>query len=289
MNTYESLIDPTTFDVIAGCLRSPRSPVHYVLYVRDRAQLAPLARQLEPAAARVEIPPDRLPALLAQPLHDGTVRISSRQPLNLPDAPPVIDPTSIPRSTCCDVLYLPPFYLVHAAGLFEGRLTRPAVEPGAQNAPVQSSPPETSPTSQIDECKIEPKRFGELRHELDCPFSDFDYVLHVRDRALLASLAEELKPVAVPRGVPRAQLADLLAKPLQEGTIRVSSSQPVPLADRRQVIALSAIPRLARCEVISLPPFYLVHTPGLFEGTLVKPRVAPSHPAHEQVHRPRPF
>lgn len=34
---------------------------------------------------------------------------------------------------------------------------------------------------------------------------------------------------------------------------------------------------MAFCRVIYLPPLYLAHTPGLFEGTLVQPGPRPGH------------
>ena len=46
----------------------------------------------------------------------------------------IIDPASIPRSAPCHVLDLPPFYLVHTPGLFEGKFQidtsqRQSIEP----------------------------------------------------------------------------------------------------------------------------------------------------------------
>jgi len=38
-----------------------------------------------------------------------------------------------------------------------------------------------------------------------------------------------------------------------------------------------------------MPPFYLIHTPGLFEGTLAKPTLAEKPKIKEQALRQRPF
>lgn len=277
MKSYESWIDPARFGPIAGHLRRPHSPIHYLLYVREPGQLAPLARHLTARLAGQPFTPEQLTAALAQPLRADTLRVSARQPLPWPDPKGVIDPDTIPPETYCSVLYLPPCYLVHTGGLFAGCLMPPVPRPAGADAAPSPAPAH----------RIESTRLGELRSELECPFSDYLYVLHVRDRARLTALAAELQPVAVPGGVPRAHLPDLLAGPLQDGAIRVSAYAPVPLADRRQALALGSLPRLARCEVIALPPFFLAHTPGLFERTAVRESTGRAHPDPAPSLRPR--
>lgn len=139
------------------------------------------------------------------------------------------------------------------------------------------------------ESRIDPTTFGTIAGHLRDPLSPVHYLVHVRERARLATLAEQLEPVTVPGDIAPAGLASLLASPLMEGAVRLSSGRPIELPDPQQLLAASSVPRLARCEVIYLPPFYLVHTPGLFEGTLVKAPVVQEHPAHEHALRPHRF
>ena len=139
------------------------------------------------------------------------------------------------------------------------------------------------------EMMIDPATFGTVAQYLRNPITHIYYILHVRDRAQLAGLAEQLAPFVATGRTMSADLPGLLAEPLQAGTVRISSYQPLVLPDERQVIPVTTIPRLARCDVIYLPPFYLVHTPGLFEGTLPKATVARKTTTHEPALRPRPF
>jgi hypothetical protein len=68
---------------------------------------------------------------------------------------------------------------------------------------------------------------------------------------------------------------------LQDGSLRLSARHELHVKDPSHLVAASSIPNMAFCRVIYLPPFYLAHTPGLFEGTLVQPeprlRHGPSH------------
>jgi len=81
----------------------------------------------------------------------------------------------------------------------------------------------------------------------------------------------------------------LLADQLKAGAVLVSSWQPLDLPEAQRFNAVDSIPRRARCDVIYMPPFYLIHTPGLFEGTLAKPTLAEKPKIKEQALRQRPF
>jgi hypothetical protein len=137
------------------------------------------------------------------------------------------------------------------------------------------------------ESRIEPTTFGTLATELGCPFSDYDYLIHVHERSMLASLAEQLEPVAAQGGIEPVSLVALLADHLKDGAVRLSSWRPLDVLEPRQFIAVEAVPRRARCDTLSLPPCYLVHTPGLFEGTLATVRVLREPSEHEHAHRLR--
>ena len=119
---------------------------------------------------------------------------------------------------------------------------------------------------------IDRVEFGTVADCLRSPSSPVDHLLHLKSREMLSSLAEELlgprkterPPWNFPVGVERG---------LREGTILVSSRHPFELNDPKRRVEASAIPRQAIAQAIFAPPFYLVHTRGLFEGTLLRPQV----------------
>jgi hypothetical protein len=122
---FESLIDPTDFGTVAAYLRNPRSPIETVLHVRDRRMLATLAQAL---AVNAELPSGAGadgPLLVRRLLSEDALRVSSRARLGWCPPTSVVDVSTIPSAAGCDVIYLPPFYLVHTPGLFEGTLVRP--------------------------------------------------------------------------------------------------------------------------------------------------------------------
>ena len=59
----------------------------------------------------------------------------------------------------------------------------------------------------------------------------------------------------------------------REGSLKITCD-PGLGRHPREVVSVLAIPPSAKCEVIFMPPFYLAHTPGLFEGTLVRQAVS---------------
>ena len=71
---------------------------------------------------------------------------------------------------------------------------------------------------------------------------------------------------------------------LREGTLLISTRHPLNGSDSKRSIEAAAIPRRALCHVIYAPPFYLVHTPGLYEGTLIRPKTETSlrHDLHQK-------
>ena len=126
MNPYEQLIDPTSFGRVADYLHDPSSPILHVLHVRERAQLAPLAERLMACAPGQLEDPAGLQGLLAPGLREGWLRVTSAAPRMLPDVGPLLSTCGIPRMAASNVIFVPPFYLAHTPGLFEGTLIQPA-------------------------------------------------------------------------------------------------------------------------------------------------------------------
>ena len=127
MSSYESLIDPAEFGLIADYLRSPRTPIDYLLHVRSIESLAPLADAVH-QWHHDDQPPWLFPKVVENGLADGSLHLSARDGKS--NSERILDARSVPRHAMCHVIYAPPFYLVHTAGLFEGTLIRPRNDQG---------------------------------------------------------------------------------------------------------------------------------------------------------------
>jgi hypothetical protein len=122
---------------------------------------------------------------------------------------------------------------------------------------------------------IDPCGFGTIADSLRNPQADIDYLVHVKTAALLPILAEVLdRELCVEERFREAQIKRRLLSLLNDGSIRISTIQPQPALSPELFVDPASIPRTTTSHVIHLPPFYLVHTPGLFEGKLVRPKVA---------------
>ena len=142
---FEGQIDATQFGVVRNYLTSSRSPIGYVLHVKEPDMLARLAAQLDRALGSRSAPQARLHEAIDPLIAEGSLRISSREPQSSALPGVIVDPVSIPRSAPCHVIYLPPFYLVHTQGLFEGKFQ-------ADKSRGQSvEPPKTHEESQAQE------------------------------------------------------------------------------------------------------------------------------------------
>jgi hypothetical protein len=129
---------------------------------------------------------------------------------------------------------------------------------------------------------LESTNFGTIAARLRDQSSPIYFVLHVKDPAMIAPLAEDLaKAAQQPAGFvgPEALLVNQLRK---EGALQLSARHPQWLADPGSCLDVSTIPASASCQAMYAPPFYLVHTPGLFEGTLAQSPVATVQPVASQ-------
>jgi hypothetical protein len=129
MNNFESMIDPTEFRTVANYLRNPQSPIECVLHVPSRVALAALAGELDDALQTGLNAPAAVRDLIHRHLDAGTARLSSRWPLTGHDPRHCVEVASVPRTAACEVIFLPPFYLAHTPGLFEGTLHAKQAEP----------------------------------------------------------------------------------------------------------------------------------------------------------------
>lgn len=106
------------------------------------------------------------------------------------------------------------------------------------------------------ESLIDPTDFGFVRREMNCSSSPITDVLFVRDDNLLASVAELLSdPHAT-----EAQRAQF-ARWINEGLLRVGvrRTQLASQSNHECRVDIDAISDDARCRVLFLPPYFLVH------------------------------
>ncbi len=114
---------------------------------------------------------------------------------------------------------------------------------------------------------IDPAEFGLIADYLRNPQCSIDYLLHVRSIESLGPLAEALH---TRNDQPPWLFPKIVENGLADGSLRLSARDLDFNSER--VFDARSVPRHAMCHVIYAPPFYLVHTRGLFEGTLIRPR-----------------
>ena len=118
MSDFQSLVDRTRFQVVRRLVSRPGSPITDVLFVESRTLLFEMAEVLTSpvSAARRQ--------RLQRWFDEGrvTVGTASARPNPAPPDSHEIDLLSIEREALCDVLYLPPFFLVHLTGGFVSSL-----------------------------------------------------------------------------------------------------------------------------------------------------------------------
>ena len=127
MSSFNSLIDPTDFGLVAHYLGSPTSEIRYVVHTPAMEQLSPVAEFLTNLQPRIMMEHEfhrHLNRLAA----DWGVRISCRHPTAEIHPAHQLDAREIPRLAQTWVIYLPPCYLAHTPGLFEGKLIRPQLD-----------------------------------------------------------------------------------------------------------------------------------------------------------------
>ena len=122
---------------------------------------------------------------------------------------------------------------------------------------------------------IDPAEFGLIADYLRSPRTPILHLLHVKSMDLLAPLAEGLANQGQ-LDTPPWLFPEVVQRGLREGTLLISTRHPLNGSDSKHSIEAAAIPRRALCHVIYAPPFYLVHTPGLLEGTLIRPKTETS-------------
>lgn len=122
MSAWEVRIDGTGFIVVAMYLWHPDSPIQYILHVRDRAMLAEVAARIERDSRSSASPRRGLSSALRALVQAGAIKVSARQGLEGLDPSAIVDAARVCPSAPTEVIFLPPYYLAHTPGLFEGKL-----------------------------------------------------------------------------------------------------------------------------------------------------------------------
>lgn len=136
--------------------------------------------------------------------------------------------------------------------------------------------------------RIESTSYGRIATDLRNPDSPIMFVLHLRQASMLVPLADELLAAIQRASVDPKANPGPVDRLIAQGQLRVSPRNPYWLADPASSLDVSVIPPSALCQAVYLPPFCLVHTPGLFEGTLVRTTVsAGQRTATQRPHRRR--
>ena len=135
------LIDGSDFHLIAGYLISERSPIDFMLHLRNREDLVMVAEALDRAQFTEYGKVGSMAKVVHQMMREGNLKVSSRFPMELPDPAWKIDPSMVQQEVFCYVLYRPPYYLVHTPGLFEGTVMEPERPQRAQSRDLPSKSP----------------------------------------------------------------------------------------------------------------------------------------------------
>ena len=111
MSEFHSLIDRASFGTVRSYLNRPGSPITDVIFVEDHELMCEVAEALTSPVS-----PLRRNRLMRW-FEAGRVSVGTTVPKNetVPSSVRLQDVFAIDRDALCDVLYLPPYYLVHLA------------------------------------------------------------------------------------------------------------------------------------------------------------------------------
>jgi len=110
MSDFHSLVDHIRFDLVRRLVNQPGSPITDLLFVESHTLLCELAGVLtQPASGAGR-------QRLQHWFESGRVSVGTTGVGHVSSGWERLDLHSIDRHARCDVLYLPPYYLVHLTG-----------------------------------------------------------------------------------------------------------------------------------------------------------------------------
>ena len=115
---YAALMDGTDYGTLEDYLDNPITPIDYILHVRDPRDVPVLAEKIDGIIEQGGPALKHLKELVVPWIEQGDLLITTRRAMLLP-AHAMVESHLIKKDTLCFVIYLPPFYISHTAGLFE--------------------------------------------------------------------------------------------------------------------------------------------------------------------------
>lgn len=136
-----------------------------------------------------------------------------------------------------------------------------------QGCPVSGAPrdPELHNTMSHYDSLIDGTDFRTVVQYLNHPQSPIRTLLHVRNEKDIAKVAEVLEADGRRPYVQMGGIPDSLKPMLAKGDLKVTHCGPFPNSPQECSLDARQVNGSAGCKVLYAPPFYLVHTPGLFE------------------------
>jgi len=282
MANFNGLVDPTDFGTVASYLKHPESRINYVLHTRTRDFLSPLADYLLEELYGDIFTPSELNAQINCFASEIKFRISTRYAAPEIAAGNYVWASDIALTARSWNLCLPPFCFTHTRGLFEVETTGTMARPRptlpehpvkfAQTMEFNLTPPSTANTHHTN-LRIQYGTVVDIVDHFSHPGSPISYVLHVRSRELLVPTAQHLQNEL--NNPPRSThlYRQYLSRLLERLDLVLSPRNRGFEIDARRIIPISVIPRVANSTFLYERPFCIAHTPGLFEGRLIHPRI----------------
>ncbi|MGE3310691.1 MAG: hypothetical protein AB7O66_12035 [Limisphaerales bacterium] len=120
---------------------------------------------------------------------------------------------------------------------------------------------------------IDPTDFGTVTRYLKAPSSEIWLVFHVRERQMISKLAEELQRESAQTGARPGKFPLCVEQGIESGWLKVSarnSHATVPNQKEEWFVRAEDVEPRTTTWVLYFPPAYIAHTPGLFEGQVMR-------------------
>ena len=135
------------------------------------------------------------------------------------------------------------------------------------------------------EARIHSKQARAVARALADPQGPVEFVLHVKSASMLLALAQKLELIlSTGEDATAANLVARFVPFMREKILLLSAKENASNAFAEFCIPASSIRPSTWCRVIYMRPFYIVHTPGLFEEiaqqkeAAAEPRLTPALP-----------
>ena len=111
--------------------------------------------------------------------------------------------------------------------------------------------------------------FGMVAGYLKSPTSPITHLIHVKDREMLRDVAQLIHDDLMAGAASVEDLSSKIQDQFAEGSLKASARSGMADVTPENSVDPSTVRTSASCEVLWVEPFYVVHTPGLFEGKVM--------------------